>query len=115
MSKTYSEIEKTILKEISYYVYESTNKDSVKTNNYISSFRITDIHFNENDCKAHITLKRPGLLIGSKGVQITGIIERLRKKLELPKFSINIIENTIDNYFIDFVGLNRFNNDEDWD
>jgi len=113
MSKKYTEIEKIILREISFHVYESVDQDSVKADHDIRNFGITDIDFLSKESVAHITLKRPGFFIGAKGVLIDGITERLKKKLELTRFKFYIIENNINNYFIDFVGLDRFNDGDE--
>jgi hypothetical protein len=103
MSKKYSEIEKQILREISVFIYDQ-EKNAARTSSYIKSFGITDIHyepkhkvnkwniFEKSTPIVFITLTRPGILIGAKGVLIEALTKWMQEKIN-KKLKIWIIEN----------------------
>jgi len=113
MSKKYTEQEKNILREISVFLYINEKENANRANSIIKQFGITDIHydlkykknkwniFEKSTPIVFITLIRPGYFIGSKGELIDKITKHLREKIN-NKLKIYIIENRINEYFLDF-------------
>lgn len=101
MSKTFTEIEQQILREISICMYEYENQDYVRADSHVKQFGITDIVYNETENIAYITLIRPGIIIGSKGVLIEAITKHLKKKIN-KDLKISLIENRINECFLSF-------------
>jgi hypothetical protein len=86
-----------------YYLKKHGNEEA--SNEAMGALRVTDIRV-EGD-KVEIHLCRPGLLIGSKGENIEGLIKHLNKK-------VHIVEafdwgNVLRNYpFYDYEDTNDF-------
>ena len=109
----FTDIEKNILREISCFIFQLEKQDPNRTNSHIKQFGITDISYNpryrENKWnifekatpRIFITLVRPGYLIGNKGCLIEALTKHLREKI-YKDVVIHVIENRINDYFIDF-------------
>ena len=120
MSKKFTEIEKDILRQISCFIFDVEKQDPTRTNSHLKQFGITDIRyepkyrekkwniFEKAKPIVFITLVRPGIVIGSKGWLIEALTKHLQEKIN-KDIKIYIIENRINDYFINFVEF--FNDD----
>lgn len=106
MTTKLSDKEKTVLRGIGYYFMERNLKDNpyeeayVETCKTLTTMNITGIKTVEEN-HYEITLCRPGLLIGAKGIIINEICDTLN-------IQISIQENTVPNYVFPVDILSRF-------
>lgn len=80
----FTKLEKDILTEIGYHFKHNVNKLDIKS-----------VKLEHN--MIHITLGRPGLLIGKKGKDINVLMEKF-KTIVGPDVELEIIESKMDNW-----------------